>query len=99
DGHGSHETSEIIHLAELHSIIILCLPPHTTHKLQPLDIGVFGPFQHAWLDRCDCIVELTGSEMRKEDFIEEYMQVRQESFCPSTVILAFKTSGAWPINR
>jgi DDE superfamily endonuclease len=56
DGHGSHETSEIIRLAELHNIVILCLPPHTTHKLQPLDVGVFGPFQRAWLDQCDCIV-------------------------------------------
>ncbi|KAF8230506.1 hypothetical protein L208DRAFT_1216996, partial [Tricholoma matsutake] len=99
DGHGLHETSEIICLAELHSIIILCLPPHTTHKLQPLDVGIFGPFQHAWLDWCDCIVELTGSEMLKEDFIKEYMQVRQESFHPSTVSLAFKKSGACPINR
>jgi hypothetical protein len=38
-------------------------------------------------------VELTGSEMPKEDFIKEYMQVRQESFCPSTIISAFKKSG------
>lgn len=99
DGHGSHETSEIIHLAELHNIIILCLPPHTTHKLQPLDVGVFGPFQRAWLDRCDSIVELTGSEMPKEDFIKEYMQVREQSFRPSTITSAFKKSGIWPIDR
>ena len=99
DGHGSHESSEIICLAEIHNIIILCLPPHTTHKLQPLDVGVFGPFQRAWLDRCDSIVELTGSEMPKEDFIREYMQVREESFRPSTIMSAFKKSGAWPIDR
>ena len=99
DGHGSHESSEIIRLAEIHNIIILCLPPHTTHKLQPLDVGVFGPFQRSWLDRCDAIVELTGSEMPKEDFIKEYMQVREEYFRPSTVMSAFKKSGAWPIDR
>ena len=86
---------------ELHNIIILCLPPHTTHKLQPLDVGVFGPFQRAWLDRCDSIVELTGSEtwMPKEDFIKEYMEVREQSFHPSTVVKAFKRNGAWPIDR
>ena len=67
--------------------------------LQPLDVGVFGPFQHAWLDRCDSIVELTGSEMPKEDFVKEYMQVREGSFCPSTIISAFKKSGAWPVDR
>ena len=67
--------------------------------LQPLDVGVFGPFQHAWLDWCDSIVELTGSEMPEEDFVKEYMQVREGSFCPSTIISAFKKSGAWPVDR
>ena len=45
DGHHSHESLKIIDLAIKHNIIILCLLPHTTHKLQPLDVGVFGPFQ------------------------------------------------------
>jgi hypothetical protein len=27
------------------SIIPFCLPLHTTHDLQPLDVGVFGPYQ------------------------------------------------------
>jgi hypothetical protein len=99
DGHSSHETSHILHLAELHNIIILCLPPHTTHKLQPLDVGVFGPLQRAWLERCDSVVELTGAEMPKEDFVNEYMDVREASFRSSTIISAFKKSGVWPVDR
>jgi hypothetical protein len=30
-------------LATTNKIILLCLPLHATHMLQPLDIGVFGP--------------------------------------------------------
>ena len=86
-------------LAKLHNIIILCLPPHTTYMLQPLDVKVFGPFQHDWLDHCNSIVELTGSEMPKEDFMKEYMQVREGTFHPSTIISAFKKSGAWPVDN
>lgn len=26
----------------------MCLPPHTTHLLQPLDRSVFGPFSSAY---------------------------------------------------
>ena len=37
--------------------------------------------------------------MRREDFVKEYMRVRKESFRPSTIISAFKKSGAWPIDR
>ena len=64
--------------------------------LQPFDVGVFGPFQHAWLDQCDSIMELTGSEMPKEDFIKK---VREGSFHPSTFMSAFKKSGTWPVDR
>lgn len=45
DGHGSHTTAEMRNLAELHNIELFCLPPHTTHRTQPLDVGIFGPLQ------------------------------------------------------
>lgn len=50
DGHGSHDTLDVIALSREHNVLLYCLPPHTTHKLQPLDVGVFGPFQRAWAD-------------------------------------------------
>ncbi|KIJ48785.1 hypothetical protein M422DRAFT_91853, partial [Sphaerobolus stellatus SS14] len=48
DGHGSHESNEMLKKAFTCNILLLSLPPHTTHKLQPLDVGVFGPLQKAW---------------------------------------------------
>ena len=40
DGRGFHEAYKLLHLAKEHS----SLPQHTTHKLQPLNVGVFSPF-------------------------------------------------------
>lgn len=99
DGHGSHDTLGLIELAQEHNIILFCLPPHTTHKLQPLDVGVFGPFSRAWTDRCDQIVEDTGEEMPRENFVKEYMDVRRTTFKESTIRAAWKKSGCWPIDR
>ena len=45
DGHCSHVSIEGIELATAHSIHLLCLLPHTTHILQPLDVGVFKSFK------------------------------------------------------
>jgi hypothetical protein len=92
DGHRSHTTTRFIHLAQENNIILLCLPPDMTHKLQPLDVGVFGPFQHAWIEHCDKIVEDTGEEMPKSDFIKEYMAVWQECFEERTILQAWKKS-------
>ena len=34
NGHSSHYTSELLEFAQAHRIIVLCLPAHTTHRLQ-----------------------------------------------------------------
>lgn len=48
DGHGSHLTFNTIKNAMDNNIIILCLPPNTSHAFQPLDVGVFGPLKLEW---------------------------------------------------
>ena len=45
DGHKSHLTLELIDLARKKDVILFCLPPHTTHALQPLDVAVFKSFK------------------------------------------------------
>jgi hypothetical protein len=42
DGHGSYATFRFKALANNYKIILLYLLAHTTHRLQPLDVGIFG---------------------------------------------------------
>jgi DDE superfamily endonuclease len=46
DGYGSHNTFECVIYAKSHGIHLYYLPPHTTHFLQPLDVGCFQPLKH-----------------------------------------------------
>lgn len=43
DGHSSHKSYQALQLAKQNSIVLLCLPAHCTHHLQPLDVAFFGP--------------------------------------------------------
>ena len=46
DGHSTHvKNLKSIELARKEIVIKLCLPPHTTHKIQPLDRTLFKPLQ------------------------------------------------------
>lgn len=46
DGHGSHCSSiELLETAEANDVSLICLPPHTTHALQPLDRAFFAPLK------------------------------------------------------
>jgi len=41
DGFGSHCTKEFLEYCEVNNIVVFCLPPHSSHLLQPLDVVVF----------------------------------------------------------
>ena len=43
DDHGSHAIFRFKKLAHNFNIILLYLSAHNTHKLQPLNVGIFGP--------------------------------------------------------
>ncbi|GBO99210.1 hypothetical protein EVAR_65915_1 [Eumeta japonica] len=45
DNHESHVSLEAINSAKENGIIYRSFPPHTSHRLQTLDVGVFIPFK------------------------------------------------------
>lgn len=51
DSHASHINPDIITLAKENEIYILTLPSHTTHLLQPLDVGVYKSLKSHWSGR------------------------------------------------
>ena len=74
DGHGSHESNEMLEKAFACNILLLSLPPHTTHKLQPLDVGVFGPLQKAWGKHCQ-LQAVKRDPVTRDNVIAAYMKV------------------------
>lgn len=43
DGHSSHKYYPALKYAKDNGISLMCLPPHCTHRIQPLDVTFFGP--------------------------------------------------------
>ena len=98
DGHASHKTPEMFRAALENNIEFHFLPPHTTHQLQPLDVGVFGSLQRKWQERCDEIISKTNMEVPRSQFVKEYMGIRNKVFTPELIQSAWKKAGAWPLN-
>jgi hypothetical protein len=48
DNLASHISPTVIKLCKANNIAFVCLPPNSTDKLQPLDVGVFAPMKKAW---------------------------------------------------
>ncbi|KZT35624.1 hypothetical protein SISSUDRAFT_974548, partial [Sistotremastrum suecicum HHB10207 ss-3] len=97
DGHGSHDTWLLIYFCEKRRIAVICLPPHTTHALQPCDVGAFGPLSLEWKKRVIRLSSL-NIEITKENFIGHYTEVRAASLKPKTILSAWARTGIHPYN-
>ncbi|CCA74483.1 related to transposase [Serendipita indica DSM 11827] len=98
DGYVSHCTLEFVTCARNHQIIILCLPPHCTHRRQPLDVGVFGPLSKAW-SRFVKESQESGYFVTKNTFLSIYSKARSEALVEKTIKSAFKRCGIHPLDE
>lgn len=56
DNHSSRMSLEAVELCREHHVVMLSLPPHSTHKMhkmQPLDVTFYGPFKTYYSQACD----------------------------------------------
>lgn len=97
DGHNSHCTLEFVVYAARKNITVLLLPPHTTHCLQPLDVGVFGPLAREWRKKVDEWSKM-GYKISKNTFLSIYSMARKEALTKDTICSAFKHCGIEPYN-
>jgi hypothetical protein len=98
DGHGSHSTPEFDAFCEENRIITLCMPPHTSHLLQPLDVGCFSPLKTAYGRLIADLARRQIFHVDKADFLAMYHQARASIFSEKTIQNAFKATGIVPFN-
>lgn len=77
DGHSSHVSLEFIQYCEDHRVIPLCLPPHATHLLQPLDVSIFGPLGHRYRKLVQENSLFGVQNVTNEQFLVFFQQARQ----------------------
>jgi hypothetical protein len=59
------------------NIITLCMPPHSSHLLQPLDIGCFSPLKAAYGRQIENKMRASTSHISKEDFFPAFFAAFQ----------------------
>jgi len=99
DGHASHVSTKTVEYCVSRKIILLCLPAHTTHLLQPLDVGVFAPLSTAYKKHVHRITRLgAGYAIDKVDFLEMLRLARNDAVNPTNILKAWKAVGLSPYN-
>lgn len=99
DGHGSHITIDVIEYARSNEIHLLCLPSHTSHILQPLDLGVFKSFKTFFSKVCRQYMAKNPGRVITEDILSCLVgDAFVQSHTPLNILGGFKKAGIYPFN-
>ena len=98
DGYDSHCTREFLTFCEEYRILPWCLPPHTSHLMQPLDVVLFQPFKHFHQQAVDAACITGCTDFNKVKFLAVIEEIRRRTFKISSVQSAFRKTGLYPYN-
>ncbi|KZL85197.1 transposase [Colletotrichum incanum] len=80
------------------SIIALYMPPHSSHKLQPLNIRCFSPLKYSYGKEIKKIMRMQISHITKDDFFPAFKAAFFASIGENNVRAGFRQAGLVPFN-
>jgi hypothetical protein len=98
DSHGSHNTAEFTQYCKDHKIVILCMPPHSSHLLQPLDVGCFAPLKKAYGDEVNKLMRNRINHITKQEFLPCFKAAHKNAVTASNIQGGFRGAGLVPFD-
>lgn len=99
DGHQSHKTLEAIDLARRNHITMLTIPPHTSHRLQPLDLTFFGPLKTSYNREADkWMLQNPGRRLTDYQLCAIFSPAYNRVSNIEKAVKGFQCSGIFPFN-
>lgn len=98
--HSSYLSVNGLDYAEENGIVMLSFPPHCSHKLQPLDRSVYGPFkEHVNSESESWMMQNPGKSMTIYDIPGLVARAFPVAATPDNIQSGFRVSGIYPFNQ
>jgi hypothetical protein len=97
--HGSHVTYDAFMWCKENGIVMLSIPPHTSHRLQPLDVTFYGPLKTVFKAKCNLFIK--SNVLRKitnYDLAILFNMAYSEVATIKKGVSRFSTTGIFPMN-
>jgi len=98
DGHESHQSLAFQDLCGENRIIALCMPPHSSHILQPLDVGCFASLKQAYKKELRGLADSHIHHNGKKAFLASFGPVFDKAFSKDNILSSSRATGLVPYN-
>ncbi|XP_045213286.2 uncharacterized protein LOC123564072 [Mercenaria mercenaria] len=99
DGHRSHVNVSVLDWAKQHNVILSILPAHTSHILQPLDVGCFGPLQRIYNSECHKFLRASPeSRITRYNVCQLACTAYTSALSPNNLRASFMKTGIFPFD-
>ena len=99
DGHSSHNALSVINFGRENGIVMISLPPRTTHRLQTLDKTIYGSLKSTYNTECDkWMVSHVSQGISKYDQAALFGFAYMRTATMNKALSGFQSTGLWPYN-
>lgn len=100
DGHSSHTKNlDVIRYGRENGVVMLCFPPHCTHRLQALDVAFMKPLSAYYDDEVRKWLRTNpGRVVTLHQISSLFSAAYLRAATMFTAINGFKATGTWPVN-
>jgi hypothetical protein len=98
DGHESHESAAFQEYCKANNIITLCLPPHSSHLTQPLDVGCFSVLKRMYGRQIETFIKAHINHITKVEFFLAFHAAYNQSITIQNAKAGFRGAGLVPFD-
>jgi hypothetical protein len=98
DGHESHHSADFEAYCKERKIITLCMPAHSSHLLQPLDVGCFGPLKKAYSREIEHLIRCSVTHISKTEFFPAFHAAFRAAMTEENIKGGFRGAGLAPFD-
>ena len=102
DGFSGHISLSVLEEARKNEIILVKLPPNSTHYLQALDVAVFGPMKKIWGNITRKFYRQSQNKsITKSVFpvLLSSLMERMHEEGTANLVSGFRATGVWPLDK
>ena len=96
DSYSSYIAPEFNLFCKEHLIITLCMPPHSSHLLQPLDVSCFAVLKRSYGQQIRAYIRSGINYIDKPDFLQAFYTARTEAISKANIQSGFAATGLVP---